>query len=71
MLFMNIDLCFFDSSMLLWFDRFFLKLADEEEAAKLYQEGEEIKRKTKVGLLGSTLIYFHKGKRKYTLLVCS
>ena len=40
----------------------------EEEEAKLYQEGEEsnkeIKRKTKVGLLGSTLIYFHKGKRK-------
>ena len=37
--------------------------ADKEEAAKLYQEGEEIKRKTQVGLLGSPPVYFHKRKQ--------
>ena len=59
---MNIDLCSLivgcccDSLGAFW------SCADKEEAEKLYQEGEEIKHKTKVGILCSTPIYFHKGK---------
>ena len=57
---MNLELCFLDSSMLLWFHRFFWSWADKEEAAKLYQEGEEIKRKSKVSLLVPLLSIFIK-----------